>query len=462
MPRAGAQPLARRLRVPIPVSLAVPLVALVLLAATGLWARLALAPAPDAPLAHLAPEPAEARHPAPGAFFLPLPEPAQHAGLPAFARLDIDESPHAVMPRPVTPRSAPRAEATPPEPPSPAPGLLPGPAPSALASGPGQAAAPLIPVTLAPPATVPPARPLRRHGTEVPPAALLRSPVPPMRTAPPARTAPDQTALATAPNPCATPHLTRIPARPSGAPAGAAMADRLPDAAGPARDTAVTRALLAGNLPDFQRQLQPVTMTGPDGRGGQSRITLCVMPDYLALGTDADFLRVPMGLPAASRIAEAFAMMLPTPAMVDAIHAQARVRLTPSPIPPGPQMGSTGWFVRHNATLEGQRRQAGGRLGQLVSGHKKDLVLSPRLQRAAGRVAIYGWHRASGQPIQPLSTVHGAGYADYSHGVRLVSRQAFVNGQPADLRALLADPRHAAILSPDGPITDIVLAAARL
>jgi len=55
-------------------------------------------------------------------------------------------------------------------------------------------------------------------------------------------------------------------------------------------------------------------------------------------------------------------------------------------------------------------------LGELTSGDKKDLVLTSLLWRVPGRVAIYGWHRAVNQPIQPLSKVHGARYADYSPG----------------------------------------------
>lgn len=255
--------------------------------------------------------------------------------------------------------------------------------------------------------------------------------------------------------------LTRaIPDRPSGAPGGQAAIARLDAGAGSGRDNAVAQAVVAGNLPDFLRRLVPVTVTGTGADGRPARITLCVMPDYLALGSDNDFVRVPLGLPAASRIAERFDMVLPTTRMVDAIHAQANVRLRPSPMTPGAQMASTDYFLRHNATLEGQRRSAGGALGMLVSGHKKDLVLSNRLERNPGRVAIYGWHRANGQPIQPLSTVHGASYADYSHGIRLVSRTAFINGRAIDLRDLLGDGRYAGLISDEGTITSRLMLAA--
>ena len=47
------------------------------------------------------------------------------------------------------------------------------------------------------------------------------------------------------------------------------------------------QAVLAGNVPDFLRNLVPVTFTG-----GGATITICVAPDYLAVGSDRDFVRV--------------------------------------------------------------------------------------------------------------------------------------------------------------------------
>jgi len=189
---------------------------------------------------------------------------------------------------------------------------------------------------------------------------------------------------------------------------------------------------------------------------------LCVTPDYLALGSDRDYVRVPLGLRAATRIGEEFGMILPTPRMVDLIYRAAALRLAPQPMPPGPQMTSTAYFIRHNATIEAQRQSAGAAPGTLISGQKKDVVLTSRLASNPGRVAIYGWHRTSGQPIQPLSTVHGAGYADYSHGIRLVSRTAYINGKAVDLRNLMADPRYAGLLSKEGPIGGPALRMAAL
>lgn len=399
-------------------------------------------PAPRAMLARLA-QAAPPRR--------PEPDPAMTAAAPApaaielAARLALPEGPSALelalAPRglsrsPIPPARPRRAELPAPTPETPAPGAI-----------------------LADRLDPPPPRP----------AAVARLAARPVEIAPLAAT-PTETAFVP---PALTgragadgcgPVLARaIPRRPGGAPAGRAVLDGLVQAGGTTRDAALVRAVEGGNIPDHLRALVPVTMQGtlPDGR--RAAVTLCVMPDYLAVGSDHDFVRIPLGLPAANRLAERFDMILPTARMVDAIHAQARVRLAPSPMTPGAQMASTGYLVTHNNTVEAQRRATGAALGALVSGHKKDLVLTNRLTRVAGRVAIYGWHRGNGQPIQPLSTVHGATYADYSHGVRLISRTAFVNGRPVDLHELLADHRYAGILSGDeGPIaTRQILAALR-
>lgn len=282
-------------------------------------------------------------------------------------------------------------------------------------------------------------------GAEVTLAALPA----PSATAPSANLAPafDRNA-----NACTRRLAREIPRRPGNAAGGTAFISTLASASGTSRDAMVAGEVLRGNVPAFMRDLAPVSFTGvlPNGRSAQ--ITICVTPDYLAVGNDADFVRVPLGLAAAGQIADRFNMMLPTTRMVDAIYAQADLRLAPSPMTPGAQMSSTDYFLRHNATVERQRLNAGGRLGMLVAGQKKDVVLTNRLARVPGRVAIYGWQRPGGRPIQPLSTVHAASYADYSHGIRLVSRTAFVNGEAFDLEDLLMDGTYASLLNTDGPI----------
>ena len=253
---------------------------------------------------------------------------------------------------------------------------------------------------------------------------------------------------------CANSLTREIPARGNRALAGSALMQQLVNLSGSERDSVVTEQVLSGNLPPFLRNLTPVNISGTLADGQDVQVTICVTPDYLAVGNDRDFVRIPMGLPAAAQIADQFGFMLPTTKMVDAIYAQAVVRLAPSPMKPTNQMSSTTYLLEHNDTVDGQRAPLGQNLDQLTAGQKKDLVFSLRLRSAPGRVAIYGWHRTNGVPIQPLSTVHGALYADYSHGVRLVSETAFINGQAYSLVDIMQDPNLAQIISSEGPIAN--------
>ena len=220
------------------------------------------------------------------------------------------------------------------------------------------------------------------------------------------------------------------------------------------REAAVRKALLEGDIPPFLMHLKPVSFHGRRVSGRAIEITICVMPDYLAVGTDRDFLRVPMAMPTAIDVARAYGFMLPTRKMVDAIYQQADLRLAPQPLPAGPAMRSADYILRHEQIVRAQVGTAGPPDG-LVAGHMKDVTFSKLLWSRPERVAIYGWHRMNGTPIQPLSTVHGAWYADYSHGVRLVSATAFVDAEPQPLEEILQSSELAPIVSDEGPIPDV-------
>jgi hypothetical protein len=255
---------------------------------------------------------------------------------------------------------------------------------------------------------------------------------------------------------------TQIPARASTAPTGSQIAPRLVGISDDEREAVIRSELLAGNIPSFLRQLQPVTLRGDSTSGENSQITVCVMPDYLALGSDDDFLLIPMRLDTALAVAERFGFSLPTTKLVDAIYAQSEVHLSPQPLPAGVEMRSTGYYVHHNEIVHGQRVVASTKTGVLVSGDKKDLVITNRLWTHLASVAIYGWHRLNGEPIQPLSTVHGWHYADYSHGIRLVSDQILVDHRPQSLYNVLQDPRLANVLSSEGAIRQVTELVHRL
>jgi hypothetical protein len=146
--------------------------------------------------------------------------------------------------------------------------------------------------------------------------------------------------------------------------------------------------------------------------------------------------------------------ILPTRKIVNAIYEQSAFHFAPEPMTPGPEMRSTEYYRIHNEKIEAQSRALGIDPGVLVSGHKKDVVITNRLAANPGRIAIYGWHRLDGMPIQPLSTVHGACYADYSHGIRLVSENVVVDGGTRSVYDVLQDPVLSKVLSDEGPIND--------
>ena len=260
--------------------------------------------------------------------------------------------------------------------------------------------------------------------------------------------------LQSRPELCGRDLLAAIPARPANAPGGREFARQVWSLSGPVRDALIVTQLEAGNIPPFLRHLIPVTVRGETPHGAV-HITVCVLPDYLAVGSDTDFLYVPLGLKAALAVAARFGDVLPTPKLVDAIYAASPVKLVPEPLTASDAMRSTAYVLRHTELIDLQRALSRQPLGTLTSGDKKDLVLTDRLWEAPGRVAIYGWQRASGRPIQPLSTVHGERYADYSHGIRLVSRVVYVNGVARGMDDVLADSNLAPLLSREGRLRDV-------
>ena len=263
------------------------------------------------------------------------------------------------------------------------------------------------------------------------------------------------TALAKTPNPCDDMLLRAIPPRAPTAIDGSEFVRRVEPMSEHDREAAIEAELLSGNMPGFLRRLVPVSVESVVPGGQSVQATICVLPDYLSIGSDSDFLLVPMRLATALTVAKHFGFTLPTTKMVDAIYVQSAVHLAPQPLPAGDQMRSTDYYWHHSQIIRRQEASLGVTPGTLTAGDKKDLVITNRLWQNLARVAIYGWHRLDHSPIQPLATVHGARYADYSHGVRLVSTVMYVNGQPKSIVDALTDTQIAPALSGEGAIQRI-------
>ena len=212
------------------------------------------------------------------------------------------------------------------------------------------------------------------------------------------------------------------------------------------RDSLALAAIQSGSVPDFLLKLQPVHTTIEDSAGGQHRITFYVTPDYLNIGNNDDWARIPLTPMTATIIADQWQCFLPTPKMVDAIYAAAKVKLAPVPMYIHRDSSITMW--QHHLIIEGQRKAQQG----LIAGIKKDVVITDRLNNTAkpNRVAIYGWHQLNGKPIQPVYTGHVNWYVDYSHGIRLVHQTIYVDGKPMQYQDVLTHPVYHRALTDEG------------
>jgi len=132
--------------------------------------------------------------------------------------------------------------------------------------------------------------------------------------------------------------------------------------------------------------------------------------------------------------------------MVDDIWREATSKMIPQPLTQSREDPLT--FLAHNRMIE--KQIAGQYLGELRAGDKKDVVITNRLSEKPGRVAIYGWHFPSGEPIQPLTTVHIDWYVDYSHGIRPVERTIKVDDTDMLYEDVLRNPKLHGLLSNEG------------
>jgi len=203
------------------------------------------------------------------------------------------------------------------------------------------------------------------------------------------------------------------------------------------RDSLAVQELLAGNLPTFLKKFVAVHISIKDSSTGKNiKATYFVSPDYVSIGNDKDWARIPLTPMAAQKLADAWQCFLSTRKIADDIYKAAKVKL--DPVPMYAFRDSTPTMYQHHLIIEGQLR---GRKG-LIAGIKKDVVISGKVSRDTkpNRVAIYGWHRPDGKAIQPVYTGHVNWYVDYSHGIRLVYRQIKINNKWMDYIDVLKDP----------------------
>jgi len=205
---------------------------------------------------------------------------------------------------------------------------------------------------------------------------------------------------------------------------------------------------LLGNIPDFIKDFKEIEIDL-----NNNSIKYYVSPDYLSIGSNEDYVRIPMNPLTAQAIASQYHCVLPTTKMVKDIWFKSNNKL--DPLPWGPpydsSMRSLYRVLVHNERINSQLNLQNH--FDLTSGHKKDVVLTNQLypDNKNKKVAIYGWIQSNGNPIQGLNpSDHDQYYADYSHGIRLIDRKCKVNNVDVDILNVFKDAELSKLISNEG------------
>lgn len=222
------------------------------------------------------------------------------------------------------------------------------------------------------------------------------------------------------------------------------------------REKILFKEIQSGNIPRFYRKLSVIRDTAVI-MGQVQSIRYYALPDFLAIGSDSDYFYCPMRPQLAQKVADLLDCSLPTRKISDRIYHTAKVKMMPQPIPPSKAMVTVPVFERHTRMVQQQREQLIRQypLGSLVAGNKKDVVISNMIFNSKNqlRVVIYGWHKPDGKAIQPLHNGHTTEHVDYSHGIRLIQNQLWINGKKSTLRAVLGSETLYPLLSDEGAIS---------
>ncbi|MBW6457738.1 MAG: hypothetical protein K0B52_01105 [FCB group bacterium] len=252
-------------------------------------------------------------------------------------------------------------------------------------------------------------------------------------------------------------HITSVtlPDRKKDAPVGSVFMRGIADMGYKEREAEILREICGGNIPDISREFITCRSRFADAKGTVRTLEYDVMSDYLSIGTNADYCRIPMGPQTAQTIADSFNCILPTQKLSDDIWKHAFLRMKPIVYKPeGNRNELVRTFIEHNRDINADRDAAGGQVYELIAGIKKDIVICNALKNKPGYVAIYGWHNTDGSPVQPLYTGHIDTYVDYSHGVRLINAIMRVDGKSMHAHDILRDPVLYKLLSDENGVME--------
>jgi hypothetical protein len=291
-----------------------------------------------------------------------------------------------------------------------------------------------------------------------------------------------------------------IPAAPAAPRTGTELIDEMKRLPASQWQDFMVQKIKEGHIPDFLRDLHTVQMKVKDANGAERTIEYEVMPDYMAIGTDEDYLIVPMSGDMAQQIAVAYGMSPPTALMVDQIAAQGAaldVGYTKRD-PPDPDKSGSGYagfspysskaafdsYVAHQQVVTENFSKAvikdtgtildpnltythgdGEGRGYIAVNHMKDIVMSEQVTRAADaaeakspsppgkgdvqndKLGLYH-PQVQGGHGKAEAARHFPQYSDYSQGLRLVSPIVTVDGTPMHISEVLSGKDPSAHLHP--------------
>jgi hypothetical protein len=246
------------------------------------------------------------------------------------------------------------------------------------------------------------------------------------------------------------------------------------------REDAMVAELLAGNMPGVLLRWVEIELSVSTG-GRTIEGAVKVLPDYLAIGDDDGYVYAPLDAVSAQKVADAFDCVLPTARICHAIYKQcdARHRLgalardyykkdSERTIAPRRwAQDSTSSYVEHSEAIRAKMADAKIKPGELVAGHKKDVVIAQRLHTDSNKIAFHGFYDAQGYPHEPCHEskkplgqcvvdvpvlAHSRRFSDYSQGVRLVHPTMVVDGQNRAVTDVLADKELAMLISSEGVV----------
>src|SRR5262249_38529143 len=111
-------------------------------------------------------------------------------------------------------------------------------------------------------------------------------------------------------------------------------------------------------------------------------------------------------------------------------------------------------YVIHNELIEAQLK--GRPRGQLVAGHKKEVIIAPGMEAHPRALYFCGFHHPANRGTDNPNgffqrgsgpSIHPANFADYAHGVRLVNPYMTIDGETKLVAEVLRDRRQCLLIS---------------